>query len=323
MRPTPRWNSRPVLAALGIGLLAFGGLAGAGAPALAGADVRGDPAREGCRKVHFAHRPAAGTRAVHVAGSWNGWSPADPTWALGDPDGDGTFEGTFDVPRGHQTYKFVDDDRWTQDPDQAASEDDGHGGKNSVLEVGEVGGGGGAQGSEGSGAFGTTRIRPQAFLGELYLLQPGTDHLPDLERETSVGRIYADVIDIAPRGFEEGFPGLTDRYEWFAVKYRGTYKAEKTGLYRFRIVSDDGSKLWIDGALAIDDDGLHEPREAVRIVKLRAGPHDLRLDYMQGPAKQVALQFYVTEAGSTSETLVRVSAPRAPVQDGASHPRAD
>ncbi len=44
-----------------------------------------------------------------------------------------------------------------------------------------------------------------------------------------------------------GFPGLTDRFEWFAMDYSGKFWIDRTGLYRFRLVSDDGAMLYVDG----------------------------------------------------------------------------
>lgn len=43
----------------------------------------------------------------------------------------------------------------------------------------------------------------------------------------------------------------------FASHHITYYKAETTGLYNFKLVSDDGSKLLIDGETIINNDGLH------------------------------------------------------------------
>jgi hypothetical protein len=47
-------------------------------------------------------------------------------------------------------------------------------------------------------------------------------------------------------------------------------------------VSDDGSMLYLDGELAIDNDGEHPPQPMSRLPRLAKGLHALRLDYCQG-----------------------------------------
>jgi cytochrome c len=68
----------------------------------------------------------------------------------------------------------------------------------------------------------------------------------------------------------------------FGLQATGYLFLEKDDNVVFQLGSDDGSKLWIDGQLLIDNDGKHgmSPKEAE--VALRAGYHPLRLDYFQG-----------------------------------------
>jgi hypothetical protein len=294
--------SRPVVSIGGVFALAAALAQGAGAEV---AEVGG--------QVRFSLRPEGGSRTVHVAGDWNGWTPSG-AWALTDPDGDGTYEGTFDLPPGRHLFKYVvDGDRWVPDPDVAETEEDGHGGKNSVLTVGEGAGAGdaspGGTTTERSPFGSTTRTRQPAFTGEVFFVEPGTQRIPDLSKLTPQGQIFCETFDVAPRKFSDGFPGLSERFEWFVIRYRGQFRVDHGGTHRFRLLSDDGSKLLINGRLAVDNDGLHEPREVVQLVKLPAGTYDLTLEYMQGPALDVALQLWVTRPGSTSEELVRVAAP--------------
>jgi hypothetical protein len=68
----------------------------------------------------------------------------------------------------------------------------------------------------------------------------------------------------------------------------------EAGEYGFRISSDDGAKLVIDGKLIIDNDGQHPPKEASGKVQLGAGDHDMVLEYFQGPRYQINLQLWVT-----------------------------
>jgi hypothetical protein len=66
----------------------------------------------------------------------------------------------------------------------------------------------------------------------------------------------------------------------FSVRWSRRMNFDRTGSYRFRTVSDDGVRLWVDGHLVIDAwrDG-YSTDDA--FVDLAAGPHDLRLDYYE------------------------------------------
>ncbi len=252
---------------------------------------------------------APGAKSVHVAGTFNGWKAGEAAWALSDPDGDGTFEGSFDLPAGKQLYKFVvDGSRWQTDPDNSVKEADASGNENSVFEPSgslRVPTGGASAGSP----FGSTQERPQAFEAEVFLLEPGTQRLPDFSKMTPAGKVYAETLDIAPRKFSDGFPGLTDRFEWFAIRYRGVFNADKGGVHLFKLLSDDGARLLLDGHLVIDNDGLHEPKELAQRVRLEKGPHPMVIEYMQGPALEVALRLTVHRPDKTEEELVRVASP--------------
>lgn len=67
----------------------------------------------------------------------------------------------------------------------------------------------------------------------------------------------------------------------FAVRYRGTLKVEQKGVYTFHTTSDDGSQLFIDGKLVVDNDGDHGPMTKSGQVILKRGQHDLEVRYFE------------------------------------------
>jgi hypothetical protein len=144
------------------------------------------------------------------------------------------------------------------------------------------------------GVFGRKQqITANDLVGKIYFLPEDTEQLPDFTKLKAVGTIYADRIDITERHFEEGFPGVTDRIEWFGVQYSGKFGIKESGEYIFYLNSDDGSKLYIDGKLVIDNDGIHSPTEVEQSIMLSAGVHTLRVEYFQGPRYDIALQLFV------------------------------
>jgi len=67
----------------------------------------------------------------------------------------------------------------------------------------------------------------------------------------------------------------------FAYDFRTLVKIPERGVYRFYTFSDDGSKLYIDGKLIVDNDGGHSGRRAEGKVALEAGYHELHLLYFE------------------------------------------
>jgi hypothetical protein len=145
----------------------------------------------------------------------------------------------------------------------------------------------------------TSRIETNMLEGRIFQLEPGTKTLPrNMHKDyESLIVLYTEKIDIPPRNFTEGFPGLENVFEWFGIQYRGTITIEESGLYNFRLLSDDGSKLFIDSILVIDNDGTHAPRSKTGGIYLSPGTYPIRVDYFQGPKMKIALQLFVTKPG--------------------------
>jgi hypothetical protein len=61
------------------------------------------------------------------------------------------------------------------------------------------------------------------------------------------------------------------RSNHFAVRWMGALTIRRTGHYRFSIISDDGSKLWVDNRYTVNNDGLHGWRNREAVKHLRAG----------------------------------------------------
>jgi outer membrane protein OmpA-like peptidoglycan-associated protein len=156
--------------------------------------------------------------------------------------------------------------------------------------------------SDSGGSLGKKEPGLLNLKGTIYALPQDTESMPsDLESRKPIGVIYTDRLDVPPRDFTSGFPGVTDRFEWFGVVYTGTFEISNAGTYRWRLVSDDGSRLWIDGKEIIDNDGVHgfDPQEGE--VHLAQGPHAMRLWYFQGPATEIGLQLFVTPPGGQEQ----------------------
>lgn len=149
------------------------------------------------------------------------------------------------------------------------------------------------------GGFGSKDPGLFNMKGTIYFLPDDTTAMPqDLSKFKPQGTIYADRLDVPLRDFQEGFPGVTDRFEWFGILYTGTFYIEKPGEYGWRILSDDGALVWIDGEEVLNNDGIHPAKEMDGTTKLARGAHAIKVWYHQGPATEVALQLFITPPGS-------------------------
>ena len=75
--------------------------------------------------------------------------------------------------------------------------------------------------------------------------------------------------------------------EDFSVTWLGKLVILRGGTYTFAIDSDDGSSVYVDQQLLIDNPGRHEAQRKTGTIALSRGDHDLFIKYFQagGPAK--------------------------------------
>jgi hypothetical protein len=145
--------------------------------------------------------------------------------------------------------------------------------------------------------FGTTVVVPFGLKGDIYSLGSDAYQLPKFEKLKPVGSVYTKMLNVPPSNFTSGFPGVTTRAEWFAIDYRGRFYVSRPGKYDFILISDDGSKLYIDDKVVIDNDGLHSTASVNGNVTLAGGIHRIRVSYFQGPGAILALILAVTGPG--------------------------
>ncbi len=143
-------------------------------------------------------------------------------------------------------------------------------------------------------AFGDLNWVSNGLVGKVYWLAVNTNALPNFDTMSSVNTLYATTLNIPTRNWETGFPGLADRFEWFAIEYKGYFKVKNAGHYTFRLVSDDGSKLYIDKKLVIDNDGGHATISRTGEIDLDNNEHSITVQYFQGPRYEIALQLFAS-----------------------------
>ena len=81
--------------------------------------------------------------------------------------------------------------------------------------------------------------------------------------------------------YEIGLDHIPFKQEKFGLVLEGTIEIPATALYTFYVNSNDGSKLYIDGELVINNDGLHGAVEKEGLIKLSEGMHTWQINYFQ------------------------------------------
>ncbi|MEZ5105832.1 MAG: metallophosphoesterase [Draconibacterium sp.] len=74
-------------------------------------------------------------------------------------------------------------------------------------------------------------------------------------------------------------PAKVDDY--FAFEFNAYLKIEKNGVYRFYSYSDDGSKIFIDNKLIVDNEGSHSARRKDGMIALEEGFHTIKVLYFE------------------------------------------
>lgn len=119
-----------------------------------------------------------------------------------------------------------------------------------------------------------------------YLLQKLPAPPPNLAYsyyEGSFGNL-PDFSKLKPRdqGKINGFSiAVARRRNDYAIKYEGYLPIDRPGNYKFFLRSDDGSQLFIDDKLVVDNDGEHAPQMKNGQIELSKGVHKLVVTFFQ------------------------------------------
>ncbi|HEV8245423.1 MAG TPA: PA14 domain-containing protein [Polyangiaceae bacterium] len=140
-----------------------------------------------------------------------------------------------------------------------------------------------------------------AFKAEVCAIPEGTQYVRQVKDCKTLFTFFVNAFNVSPRSFTMGFPGVPDLTEWFAIRYHGKFKVLATDDYKFRLLSDDGAILYIDGRQVINNDGHHAAMSVEKTISLDAGEHDLFVSYYQGPRWDIALQLFVQAPNGAEE----------------------
>jgi hypothetical protein len=74
---------------------------------------------------------------------------------------------------------------------------------------------------------------------------------------------------------------VAGRIDQMAIQFYGYIKIDESGIYNFYTQSDDGSKIYIDDKLVVNNDGIHAIAEAQGKVALEKGFHSITIEFFE------------------------------------------
>lgn len=137
------------------------------------------------------------------------------------------------------------------------------------------------------------------MIADVYRLAVNTQSVSEIRRRKPNQRVCMAQLNITPRSFKEGFPGLGSTNEWFGLDIRFTVNIAETATYELMLLADDGAILSVDDVNVIDNDGIHAPTPVATKLKLEKGLRNFRVRYFQGPGPDLALMLAWKKPGMT------------------------
>lgn len=120
----------------------------------------------------------------------------------------------------------------------------------------------------------TDPIEPSPLSYEYFAGQ--FNSMPDFGRLTSTLSGTAETFSLPANNGETSY----------ALQYTGQLLVEQPGQYIFYTESDDGSLLYIDGTLVVNNDGTHSLAEESGTIALTAGLHSIVVEYFQNDGSE-------------------------------------
>jgi predicted alpha/beta superfamily hydrolase len=111
------------------------------------------------------------------------------------------------------------------------------------------------------------------------------DSVPDFSKLTPKKTGTTDKLDLS----------FALKKDSFGVQFEGYLHITKKDLYYLWIVSDDGSKTYLNDQLLFDNDGLHSAdNPVVKLVPLNPGYYPVRIDFFERTGSETITLGYVT-----------------------------
>ena len=119
---------------------------------------------------------------------------------------------------------------------------------------------------------------PRTGLAASYYTLSSPSTVPNFDALSPFANDVVTTVNYPSTNGNFATSGMADNV---GARFAGYVNIPQLGAYRFYTTSDDGSKLWIDGELVVDNDGLHGMTEQWGVVALEPGLHAIRTDFFE------------------------------------------
>ena len=157
----------------------------------------------------------------------------------------------------------------------------------------------------GLGLFDIAVMPGHGLIAEVFVPGAPIHRMPNFDEMLPVYTFVASHLNVPTRNYTMGFPmpDMRPVTENFAIRFRAELQIDTPGLYTFWLNSDDGSQLYINGKLVVDNDGIHPARNRQSTIKLGIGIHPVEIHYFQGPRYAIALQWFYRPPNSSRKIV--------------------
>lgn len=132
--------------------------------------------------------------------------------------------------------------------------------------------------SQTIGRLHISELSGPALLAEYFTAPTDVADLDDVD--FTAAPLHSELVSAINESTEGAFfdGGPED---FFAARYTGDFATDAAGDFTFYLTSDDGSELYIDGVLVIDNDALQSPTELSATIALTEGSHTIEVRYFE------------------------------------------
>lgn len=164
--------------------------------------------------------------------------------------------------------------------------------------------------NSGESSVAEMRVTVKASGSLLAAVNPGSivnglDYKYYEEQNFSVVPDFSKLSEVKTGTVESFDLSIADRNTQFGVEYKGYIDIPSDGQYTFYTTSDDGSMLYIDDQLVVNNDGLHGAIEKSGTIGLKAGKHAISVSFFQQYGDKVLAVNYM--GPGISKRIVPVS----------------